>query len=142
MIKDHLYRLDQDERGRITDELTAELAAQPEVAFAYLYGSFAEGEAFHDVDVGAYLRPPAPEAPTLRALDMAQRLSARVRLPVDVRILNAAPVTFLYHVLRGRLLINRDPDLLGDVMERTIADYLDIAPVLRHYTKEAFAGWP
>lgn len=140
MPRERAYHFTEEQRTRVADLLAAELAAGPEVAFAYLYGSFAEGKAFHDVDVGVYLRPPAPEARTPHALDLAQRLSTKVRLPVDVRIVNDAPVTFLYHVLRGRLLVSRDPELLGDVMERTIADYLDIAPVLRHYTKEAFAG--
>jgi hypothetical protein len=41
--------------------------------------------------------------------------------------------------LRGQLILNRDDDLLADVMERTISHYLDIAPVLRRATKEAFA---
>ncbi len=138
MTKDELHRLSQGDRARVTDVLTAELAAEPDIAFTYLHGSFAEGVPFHDVDVGVYLRPTPPEARTARALDLAQRLSTKVRLPVDVRVVNDAPVTFLYHVLRGRLLVSRDPDLLGDIMERTIAEYLDIAPLLRHYTKEAF----
>jgi hypothetical protein len=138
MPPEKIYHLSKEQRARVAELLAAELSAGAELAFAYLYGSFATGEAFHDVDVGVYLRPPPPKARTLRALDLAQQLTGKVRLPVDVRILNAAPVTFLYHVFRGRLLVSHDDDLVGKVVERTIAQYLDIAPLLRHYTKEAF----
>jgi hypothetical protein len=92
------------------------------------------------VDIGVYLRCAPAGGSLARGLELADRLSDRVRLPVDVRILNDAPLTFLYHVLRGQLLVNREEDLLAGVMERTIRDYLDIAPVLRRATKEAFGG--
>lgn len=132
--------VDPNERSRILERLAAELAGEPDVAFAYLYGSFAESEPFHDVDIGVYRGATPTESMTLRALALAQHLSAHVRLPVDVRILNAAPLSFLYHVLRGQLILSRDDDLLGEIMEATICRYLDIAPRLRRATKEAFAA--
>jgi hypothetical protein len=59
---------------------------------------------------------------------------------VDVRILNVAPVSFLYHVLRGQLLFCRDDEILAEVTERTISRYLDIAPLVRRGAQEAFAA--
>ncbi len=134
-----LYALDEAARARIEKQLIAELAAIPEVAFAYLYGSFIGSEPFHDVDVGVYLNGPDPHQDMPFSVVLAQRLSKRLQLPVDVRILNGAPVSFLHHVLRGRLLVSHDDDFLGDVMEDTIRRYLDMAPILRRSTKEAFA---
>lgn len=116
------------------------LASEPGVVFAYLYGSFLDSEAFRDVDIGVYLHPCEPDQMTLRALALGQRLSAKVRLPVDVRVLNTAPIPFLYHVLRGHLLLNHDDDLLSEVIERTVCRYLDIAPLLRSGTRDAFAA--
>ncbi len=127
-------------RSRILEQVTAELAADSEVGFAYLYGSLAGSEPFRDVDVGVYLRPAAPSPATDYALTLAQRLSTRVGLPVDVRVLNGAPVSFVYHVLRGQLILSHDDGLLGEVMERTIRQYLDLAPLLRRSAKEAFAA--
>lgn len=128
-----------DQRAAIIEHLISELAAEHDILFAFLYGSFLEPGVFHDVDVGIYLR--SVERGAILALDLAERLSTRIGIPTDVRILNAAPIPFLYHVLRGRLLLNRDEDLLGEIMERTVSRYLDITPLLRHSTKEAFARW-
>ena len=59
---------------------------------------------------------------------------------MDVRIANQAPLSFLFHALRGRLLIVRDEYLLADLMERTARGYHDVAPLLRQATRDAFAA--
>ena len=51
-----------------------------------------------------------------------------------------APVSFHFHVLRGECILSRNDCLLGDVIEDTVRRYLNIAPLLRRSTKEAFAG--
>jgi len=129
-----------EERHRIQQGLAAELASDRRVAFAYLYGSFVESEPFHDIDVGVYLENVQADRLTAAALDLAQRLSDSARIPVDVRVLNVAPVSFLYHVLRGQLVFCRDDAVLTEVMERTVSRYLDIAPLVRRGTQEAFAA--
>jgi len=135
-----LHLVDGEERKRIEQYLAAELASDRSVIFAYLYGSFVESQPFHDIDVGVYLQTVRAERVTATALDLAQRLSDRVGKPVDVRILNVAPVSFLYHVLRGQLVSCRDAAVLAEVMERTVSRYLDIAPLVRRATQEAFAA--
>lgn len=135
-----LHHMNREERHRIERCLAAELASDRSVAFAYLYGSFVESRPFHDIDVGVYLQIVRADRVTATALDLAQRLSDQARKPVDVRILNVAPVSFLYHVLRGQLVFCRDDAVLTEVMERTASRYLDIAPLLRKSTLEAFAA--
>lgn len=135
-----LYRLDPQRRAEVMNRLAEELVRDQEVHFAYVYGSFLDSEAFHDVDVGVYVKAEAPERLLTLALVLAQRLSERVTLPVDVRILNLAPVSFRYHVLTGKVLCSRDDSRLATVMEETTSRYLDMAPLLRQGAKEAFAG--
>jgi len=135
-----LHRMNREERHRIEQCLAAELTGDRSVTFAYLYGSFVESQPFHDIDVGVYLENVQGDRVTATALDLAQRLSDRARIPVDVRILNVAPVSFLYHVLRGQLVFCRDDAVLAEVMERTVSRYLDIAPLVRRGTQEAFAA--
>jgi predicted nucleotidyltransferase len=132
--------MNREERERIEQCLAAELAGDRSVTFAYLYGSFVESQPFHDIDVGVYLENVQADRVTATALDLAQRLSDRAQMPVDVRILNFAPVSFLYHVLRGQLVFCRDDAVLAEVMERTVVRYLDIAPLVRRGTQEAFAA--
>ena len=132
-----LHAADAAARARVVATLASALAGESDVAFAVLYGSFVDAEAFHDVDVGIHLRTEQPGH--LFSSHLAQRLSEQVGYPVDVRVLNGAPVSFLFHALRGQVLVSRD-DLLGDVMERTMQRYFDIAPLLRRSAKEAFAS--
>jgi len=135
-----LYKVDSAKRSSLLEELRAEVMREPEVVFAYGYGSFLESETFHDVDVGVCLVTDEAEKATVKALALAQRLTARVGFPVDVRILNQAQVSFVFHVLRGRLIFSRDDDRLAEVIEATDRRYLDIAPLLRQSAKEAFGA--
>jgi uncharacterized protein YutE (UPF0331/DUF86 family)/predicted nucleotidyltransferase len=123
-----LHHKVREERQRIAQRLATELEGDGNVAFAYLYGSFLDSTPFHDIDVGVYLDNVRVVRTTARDLDLAQRLSDTARMLVDVRILNVAPVSFLYHVLRGQLLFCRDDAGLAEVMEQAISRYLDIAP--------------
>ncbi len=132
-----LYRADEAQRADIQRTLASALAGASDVAFAYLHGSFLDGARFHDVDVGVYLIGPAAEH-ARRALALSDRLSSEVGLPVDVRPLNDAPVSFRFHVVRGKLLFSRDDETLADLIERTVQQYLDMAPLLRRATVEAF----
>ena len=135
-----LYRLTDQDRQRITDLLAAKLMAEPTVAFAYVFGSFLEMNPIHDVDVGIYLHPSDTKRETESVASLARRLTDATGLPVDVRILNQAPMTFLYHVVRGHLLVSKNDDLLTSTLENVSRRYLDIAPFLLQATIEAFAA--
>jgi hypothetical protein len=73
-------------------------------------------------------------------LDLAVALSRIAGFPVDVRLANQAPLSFLFHALRGRLLTVHDESLLADLIERTARRYHDVAPFLRQATRDAFAA--
>ncbi|MBA2252313.1 MAG: nucleotidyltransferase domain-containing protein [Nitrospirales bacterium] len=122
------------------DQVAAALAREPNIAFAYLYGSFQTPDSFHDIDIGIYLTRCRPGLDTMYALDLTQRLADLISFPIDTRILNDAPVSFLYHVLKGRPLHIQDEELLTRLMEQVVRQYLDMAPLLRQSTREAFAG--
>ena len=132
-----LFRAEAAERERVVHMLTLGLEAEPDLEFAWLHGSFLDGDGFHDVDVGVHLNA-AADVRFRRALDLAVRLDRDAGFPVDVRVLNDAPVTFLFHVFReGRLLLSRNDERLADLMERTVREYLDMEPLLRRATVEA-----
>jgi hypothetical protein len=136
-----LYQVDPEQQKNIAAQTRVEIAREPSIAFAYLFGSFQENRPFHDIDIGIFFGEEGlPIQHEEVAFNLEQRLRSQVNMPVDVRILNSVPLTFLYHVLRGQLLLAQDEDLLSEVLERTIPRYLDMAPLLRHWTKEAFSG--
>ena len=132
-----LYERLPSERADILDTIRQRLQARQEVVFAYAHGSFLEDRPFHDVDVAVYLEGEEEQAQTALALDLAAELEAAVRLPVDVRVLNHAPLGFRYHVFRGRFLFSRDEELCVRCLEHTAMHYLDIKPLMRQALKEA-----
>ena len=140
MLKETLHRIGHERREALVPRLCEVLSARAEVRFAYLYGSFAEGGPFHDIDVGVYLDPDHLDDRSMPELALSAALSEGVRLPADVRVLNRAPVPFAYQVLRGRLLLEADSDQRCRFTERIVARYLDMRRLLRRAAKEAFAA--
>ena len=126
--------------ARIVDECREWMKGREEIEFAFLYGSFVSLGTFHDVDLGLFLNEQSLQADFDIASDLSGRLTSRFRLPFDVRVLNDAPVSFLYHVFRGRLVYCVDPERLADRVEYVLPRYFDRCGFLRHYTREAFAA--
>ena len=139
-MKHRRYLLTDQDRQRITGVLLAELTADPTVAFAYLFGSIFEVDTVHDVDVGIYLDPFEATQQVEIAASLAQRLTDAAGLSIDVRVLNQAPVPFLYRAIRGHLLVSKNDTLLTSTLEHVSRRYLDMAPLLLQATKEAFAA--
>jgi predicted nucleotidyltransferase len=138
-MREKAYNFNQEEKRQIRENLEEVLRNRKEIAFAYLYGSFLEDLPFHDMDVGVYAEGIKESEATFYALRLAEMLSSELHLPVDVRVLNFAPVTFLFHVFRGELIQERNEDMRSQIMERTVQKYFDLKPILRRSTKEAFA---
>ena len=134
------YSINHNRRQRVCDLLTGEVVKVPAIIFAYVYGSILDSTSVHDVDVGLYLDDSQLSRQSEILDTLTDRVVAAIALPVDVRILNAAPVSFLFHVFRGCLLLSRDEGLLTDFLENVPRQYLDIAPLLRQATKEAFSS--
>ena len=134
------FRADPAERERITRTLTKVLESEPNLEFAWLHGSFLGSARFHDIDVGVHLNA-AADVRFRRELDLAVRLDRETGFPVDVRMLNDAPATFLFHVFQqGHLLLSRNDELVASLMEQTAREYLDMAPLLRRATVEAYGA--
>lgn len=143
-MKETLYDPSPAEREAIIQAVRRHLEAQPEVLFAYVYGSLLGDLPVHDVDVGIYLAEGQEATDPLWALDLAadleRALPAELRLPIDVRVLNDAPPDFQYHVYRGRFLFSRDDERWGRLVEFAIWRYLDMKPLLEWALKEALTA--
>lgn len=127
------------DREQIVGDLRSELEARPEIVLALLHGSFPKGGAYRDIDVAVWLGPDRlPRDERFRyALDLSVQLHLRLGCPVDVRVLDDAPLAFRYHALQGRPLVVRDEKFLDELRARTWDDYLDFQPFARQYLREA-----
>ena len=122
----------------LREKLIKTLSNRPEIIFAILYGSAAEDRPFRDVDIGLYVdRALLSEKDELGfALDLESALKKEVDHPVDVRIINDAPLPFRYNVSRGLPLVANDREALARFLERTWDDYLDFQPIALRYLQE------
>jgi hypothetical protein len=139
-MKQKPYQFSREGKEKLIERLKDFLRSRDEVVFAYVFGSFLEGKTFHDIDIGIYLSEIPQEQSTHYGLALSQTLSSKLRIPVDARILNFAPASFLYHVIRGKLIIERDEEVSAKLTERTIQRYLDLKPLVYRGIKEAFGG--
>ncbi|NCO61536.1 MAG: nucleotidyltransferase domain-containing protein [Deltaproteobacteria bacterium CG_4_8_14_3_um_filter_51_11] len=119
--------------------LARNIEPHAEILFSYLHGSFLAGDSPKDIDIGVYLSR-IPDSPLNYELNLEVALSDAVRiLPVDVRVLNSAPLPFQYAVLKdGIPLVVNDEEARCAFQERTIMRYFDFEPFLRRYLEEAF----
>jgi predicted nucleotidyltransferase len=129
------------QRATLITTLRRELLARPEIAFAYLHGSFLSGGPYRDIDVAIWLDPSrvAQADRDRHALDLSVALHLKLRRPVDVRALNDASLAFRYHALEGEPLLVRDGEFVDEMRARTWDEYFDFLPFARRYLREALS---
>lgn len=130
----------KEEKDNLILKLRSFLESQNAVQFAYLYGSFLDNLPCHDIDVGIYVQGIKDTDMTFYGLELGEQLSRELSCLVDPRVLNNCPVSFLYRVLKGKLIFDRNPELHAQVFERTVSRYLDMKPLLLRATREAFGN--
>lgn len=137
-MDEHQYTLPEAKRGAILCAIREALQARQEVLFAYLHGSFAEGRPFRDVDVAVYLREDHPDSTGSFDYEMALSvaLSREIGIPVDVRVMNGAPLGFQFAVTKGQVLTSRDEERRLQFVERTWIEYMDFRPLSERMFRE------
>lgn len=130
--------LSAEDRERRSERLAEALARKEAILFAYLFGSFPEGRPFEDVDVAVFLDPGHPDAldPLSIQLHLPARLEEASGLPVEVILLNDAPLGVRAAALRGRLLFSRDETRRMSLLEQTGRDLMDIAFLAQESLKD------
>jgi hypothetical protein len=132
-----------DTRKDLLERLPVILARFPEISFAYLFGSMAEGRERQqsDIDIAIYVRPDLK----IDRLELSSILSAELEGVADLVILNQAPPAVCHQVLKsGILLVDHMPGQRKrfEVMTRKLyEDYLYLhkkymASVRKEYSKK------
>jgi predicted nucleotidyltransferase len=125
------------DRNRTLEQLRKTIAAiGGDLVCAYLFGSTARGADLphSDLDLAVLLSEDPP--PTLEGLhtQFADALAEAISRPVDLVILNRAPVDLIHRVLRDSvLLLDRDPSARIRFEVKARNDYFDLLPYLERY---------
>jgi predicted nucleotidyltransferase len=133
----HKRLLTAKEKRKIKSILKRELTRRDEIVFAYLHGSFLLPIPCGDVDIAVYVTEEALSAHVWEyEADLTIHLEPQVRLPVDVLVLNRAPVTLRYHATCGELLVSKDEPKRYTFLEETWREYFDYQPLLEAFFKD------
>jgi len=140
-MKNKFFSLTASEKKEITEIVKAILGKRSDIVFAYLHGSFITDARFRDIDVAVYLSD-LPSSPLQMELELENELGSAVRkYPIDVRMLNNAPLSFRYQVIKtGLAIVVRNDDGRCDFVEATFSNYFDFAPFRKRYLKEALGS--
>ena len=123
------YELPAEERISIINLLRERLRCVDDILFAYVHGSFIEGKIFRDVDVAVWIE--SEEKAFYYTVDFSAKLEVEVSIPIDVHVLNEAPLPFKYHVLmQGKLLFSKDEKLRFRVIDETVRKYIDLKKLM------------
>jgi hypothetical protein len=135
------YTVSGEVKDQIRDIISDTLQKDEYIYFAYIYGSFTDHSLpFNDIDLGVFFAGKNRLKMSQAAIALAVDLSKKTTFPVDVRILNNAPVSFVYNVMKGEMICERNENIRCKVMENTVRYYLDMQPVLYRAMKEAFSS--
>jgi uncharacterized protein len=119
----------------------ARLGADANVAAAYLFGSRARGTPHvgSDVDVGVLYRSTPPATLFGQPFELQAELSSELGLPVEIVVMNAAPVDLVHRILRdGRIIVENDRSQRIAFEVKARNEYFDLLPILQRYrTKSA-----
>lgn len=123
--------LNASKREKITTILTKVLNSEECVTFAYLYGSFVTDNFFRDIDIFVYINKDEdffvyPANVKEKLFDAVAKLGIDTFVvdSFDVRIINDAPYDIMIDILReGRLVVDKEPDIRKDYIERISDEY-------------------
>jgi hypothetical protein len=136
------HKTGREERLKVVETIKVVLQKEPNIVFAFLHGSFLSEPSFRDIDVAVFLGAENALPHLDLELDLSQRLEDALdsKFPVEVKVINEAPLSFRFHVITGEFLFTRNEDLSVDYMTCTARQYLDFAPLRQRYIKEAMAS--
>jgi uncharacterized protein len=133
-------------KDRISEALTRFLSEREEIRFAYVHGSFLDRDDFNDIDIGIYIdSKKLPGIDSLRyelglSVEAEDRLkpgeSFKRYVPIDIKVINDAPVTFRYAVFTGKVLFSKDEETREDFICYTWQEYFDFQYILDTYYRE------
>jgi len=96
----------------------------------FAFGSQVDGYATHrsDVDLAILFED---DVPLKEQLALQVKAAEILGKDVDLVSINDAPLLLRHRALQGRLLFERDPLAVADLIEHTLRRYRDFAPRLR-----------
>jgi predicted nucleotidyltransferase len=131
------YTLSRSAKDRISKQLAAYICKEfKDVVTVYLFGSFVKEGQFSDIDLGLLFNENVAEALNIE-LTLETQLEKQFGHTFDVRVLNDAPNSFAYNVVRmGQIIIDLDTNFRAGFEGKVLKKYFDFDYFRRRYLKE------
>lgn len=127
----------ESEKQVVIKQISSRFSKQKKIVFAYIFGSFVSEKKFTDIDIGIYIDNKNGINTLNFELRMENEINSLVHFPIDVRIINDAPISFVYNVIKERVLIKDEaPSLRADFEGMIFKKYLDLAHFRKQYLRE------
>lgn len=116
---------------RILKKIKEKAEKDEDVLALIIFGSFARNEEYSDVDVCVVLKP-GKYTPLFLS---RKRLEYSTSFPgLDIQIYQQLPLYIRIRILKeGKILLNKDEDLMYDLAFSTIRDFEYYKPIYRSY---------
>ena len=126
-----------EEKRIVIQKIADFLKTKQYILFAYIFGSFVSQDSFSDIDIGIFIADKHHESPLNLELNLEIELQNIVHMPVDVRVLNHAPLSFVYNVLKNRIVIvDKNKTLRADFEGLIFKKYFDFKHLRDEYLRE------
>lgn len=134
--------MDQARREQLQAGIATAPGTEPGVVCAYLFGSALSGDSIQDVDVAVFLDPARcdPQSFVDEQLRLTATLERILRIPVDVVILNVAPLGLRLAAVRGLVVHSRDDAMRHAFVEETALQAMDSAFLRRESLRDVLSS--
>jgi hypothetical protein len=130
------HTLEHPLKESIIKDISVALDGHKEIILAFVFGSFIQSDTFADIDIGVLTREELNSTLDFE-LDLETEIEDILHYPVDIRVLNGAPLSFTQNVIRsGRVVLDRDPNLRAEFAGNILKRYFDFSPFRHRYLKE------
>lgn len=130
--------MDKKRREEIIQKISDFLVLEEGIEFAYIHGSFLTESTFNDIDIALYLEDNVLSQIDIVDFEIKKSLKTQEQIgqPIDIKVLNAAPLGFRYQASCGNLLFGHNEELQERFLCTTWREYFDFEPVSKIYLKE------
>lgn len=133
-MKIKYYTVDAPRKSSLLKLIEEFFSTDSNVLFVYVHGSFIKDSSFRDIDVAIYLID--MNLAFKYTVEKSTELEIKLGYPVDIHVLNEAPLAFRYNVLReGFLVLLRDYKVFNAFLESTLKGYWDFKEFLENNLK-------
>lgn len=121
------FKLKNKEKKMVKEKIKNILLKENIIGFAYLFGSFATEKEFSDIDIGVYILPDKynPDKEIDIILEIGAKIERKIKIPVDLIIINSANPHLRFKIISGELLFTKDENLHDFTIDYYLREYWD-----------------